>query len=964
MTPPGGISRRAFLIGAGGTVAALALARLALRPAAPVGSPDIAGVPTALPVYADWQDLYRGRWTWDRVAKGTHFVNCWYQRGCNWNVYVKEGVVFREEQVATYPQTNANVPDFNPRGCQKGACYSDRMADGSRLLHPLKRVGARGEGRWKRISWEEALREIADVTLDVLASDGPGALVWDMGTGATNGCNGLGLTRTNSILDSIVLDMNAEIGDHHPGAAATLGKISFASSADDLFHSDLILIWGGNPTYTQIPNAHFVNEARYHGARVVTIAPDYNASAIHADEWISVGVGSDAAFGLALAHVLVEEGLFDARFVAEQTDLPLLVRRDTRRLLRKRDLESGGDEDVFFVRDRASGQIREAPRSSLALEGLDPELEGEFRVRTVDGEVAVTPVFVLLREQLVRHSPEATEATTGVRPAVVRALARQIGKAKAATILTQSNFSKFYHGLEMERAQILVMALAGQIGRKGSGMHGFPFLSLGGVDGFNVADGAYAPGIGMALLGAKAAPEMARMKLRGFSMEMIFYELARKEYERGGFASSALFFLKHGGMEDLYGSAGRWDPSLPREFSAYLEESLAKGWQFAPPTKPRILFEVGGNVFRRLRGYDRLEERLLPKLDLLVTFDWRMSNTALQSDYVLPAAGWYERDDVTWATPIAPFAHVTTRAVAPLGESKSDWEFHCVFLETLQRRAADRGVATFRDRHGGERRLDRVYEDLTFGRRFTQHNPEALLDEILSVASNAGGVGWKELERKGFARYTELGMSFANLGNATDIRPDETITALTWHTDDKLPWPTLTRRMQFYIDQELFLELGEELPVHKDDPAIGGDHPLRMTGGHTRWSIHASWRDEVNLLRLQRGGPLIVIGASDARARGIADGDRVRVFNDIGSFVLRAKVSPTVRPGQVVMYHAWEPFQFAGRKSHQSAIPSPINPIQLAGGYFHLRPMMIVGEPGLSDRGTRVEIERAAEEER
>ncbi len=911
MTKRRGISRRAFLVGAGGVAGLLLLGRLALRSPAPTGPAPVALTPEVVPEYGSWQDLYRRQWTWDRVSKGTHFVNCWYQRGCNWDVYVKDGVVFREEQVATYPQTNAEVPDFNPRGCQKGACYSDRMADASRVLYPLRRVGARGERRWKRVSWKEALDEIADRTLDVLASDGPGAIVWDMGTGATNGCNGLGLQRTSNILDTIVLDMNAEIGDHHPGAAATLGKISFASSADDVFHSDLILIWGGNPTYTQIPNAHFVNEARYRGVRVVTIAPDYNASAIHADQWVPVAIGTDAALGLALAHVMVEEGLYDSRFVSEQTDLPLLVRLDTHRLLRGSDLEAGGDDDAFFVFDRATGQVREAPRSNLSLDALDPALEGEHRVTTLSGETAVTTVFELLRAQLARHSPEATEATTGVRPALARALAREIAKAKAATILTQSNFSKFYHGLEMERAQILVLALAGQWGRKGSGMHGFPFLSMAGVDGFNVAPGAYSPDIGMAMLGVAAAPEMARLKLRGFSMEMIFYELARKEYERGGFAAASLFFLKHGGMEDLYGSARRWDPSLPREFSEYLAESLEKRWQFVSPVAPRIFFEVGGNVFRRLRSYDRLAERLLPKLDLLVTFDWRMSNTALQSDFVLPAAGWYERDDITWATPISPFAHVTTRAVSPLGESKSDWEFHCDFLETLQRRAAERGVATFRDRHGEERRLDRVYEDLTFDRRFTRDNPQDLLEKILSVNSNLGGAGWKELEQKGFARYTEVGMSFANLGNATEIRPDETITALTWHTHDKVPWPTLTRRMQFYIDQELFLELGEELPVHKDDPAIGGDHPLRMTGGHTRWSIHASWRDEVNLLRLQRGGPLLVIGRADAGARGIADGDRVRVWNDVGAFEVQAKVSPTVRPGQVVMYHGWEPFQFA-----------------------------------------------------
>jgi DMSO reductase family type II enzyme molybdopterin subunit len=955
-----GLSRRAFLRGAGSAALALSLAQLRCRPASQdAGAPGAAAraAAAAAPAYGGWEDVYRQKWIWDRVAKGTHYVNCWYQRGCNWNVYVKEGVVFREEQAAGYPQTRPDLPDFNPRGCQKGACYSQRMVDASRLRHPMRRVGPRGSRQWKRATWDEALDEVADRAIDVLLSDGPGAIVWDFGTGATNGCNGLGLYRTCFVLDTPMLDMNAEIGDHHPGAVATLGKMSFASSADDMFHSTLILVWGGNPVYTQIPNAHFMTEARYHGARVVVIAPDYNASAVHADEWIPVEIASDAAFGLSLAHVIVEEGLHDARFVAEQTDLALLVRRDTQRFLRESDLETGGDESTFHVFDRRTGAPRPASRTTLALGELDPALEGRFRVPTPDGEVEVSPAFELLRERLAGYAPEAARATTGVDPDTVRRLAREIATTRAATILTQSNFSKFYHGLEMERAQILVCALTGQIGKKGAGPTGFPFLSLAGVDAINVAPGNLPPKLGMAWLGVQSAPELARLKWGGHTTESMLYEMARAEYIRGGFLASALFFFLEGGLEESYGRSQEWDPHMKRPLREYLDEALRRGWQVAPRTRPRIFFEVGGNVLRRVRRYDLLVEKFLPKLDLLVTFDWRMSNTALHSDWVLPAAGWYEKDDITWATPISPFAHATTRAVEPLGESMTDWEFHCRLVRRIQERAIARGITTFRDRHGEERRLDRVYDDMTFGRRFTEDNPEALLDELLSITSNLGGMRWPELKEKGFARYTELGMSFANIGNATDIAPDDTITANTWHVEKKLPWPTATRRMQFYIDHDFFLELGEELPVHKDDPAIGGDHPLRLTGGHTRWSIHAAWRDERHLLQLQRGEPIVYVSPVDAGARGIIDGDRVRLRNDVGAFEAQAKVAPGVRPGQAIIYHAWEPFQFAAGKSHQSLLPSPINPIQLAGG-DHLQPMMIVGEPGLSDRGTRVELER------
>ncbi len=954
------ISRRTFLLGAGAGALTLSLSQLHLgcqSPETTVATAPETGAAPALPEYRGWEDLYHQRWTWDRVAKGTHLVNCWYQRTCNWNVYVKEGLVFREEQASTYPQTNSSVPDYNPRGCQKGACYSHRMYDPDRLHYPLKRAGNRGEGKWSRVSWDEALTDIADRMIDTLTTKGPGSIYWEFGTALTNGGHGVGLMRSSHILDTITLDANSEIGDHHPGAAVTCGKICFASSADDCFYSDLILIWGGNPVYTQIPNAHFFNESRYNGAQIVTIAPDYNASTVHADLWLPVNVGTDAALGLAMAQVMVSEGLHNEEFIREQTDMPFLLRRDTRRFLRASDLGAKGAEDEFFVYDTASKRVRPAPRTTLALEKLRPALDGEYTVDTKDGPVTVTPVFTLLRTHLEKYTPESTAELTGVPPKLVRRLARQIAGARAATILTQSNFSKFYHGVEMERVQILVLALCGQFGRKGSGFNAFPWLTIEASEAAGVAPSMPLK-LAMITLGAQAAPGLLKSKWKGETTEMFLGRAAREEYAKGGFISSTLFAHQLGGLSSITGSAKQWDPTLKRDFDAHLREAEEKGWQLVPKVAPEILFEVGGNFLRRWRGYDRAIDNLLPKLPLLVTVDWRLSATALHSDYVFPAAAWYERDDITWATPIAPFAQATTAATEPLAESKPDWVFHCLLMKKLQERARARGVKTFTDRAGETRRLDDVYDRFTFGNRYTEENGEDFLEALLEVNTNLKGTTWKSLKRDGFARFTSLGMSPVNIGNATDIAPDETITANTWHTEKKQPWPTLTRRMQFYIDHDLYFELGEELPVHKDDPAIGGQYPLQMTGGHTRWSIHASWRASPHLLRLQRGEPVIFMSRQDAEARGIEDGEQVRAHNDVGSFELQAKVSPAVRPGQVVVYHAWEPFQFKEWRSHQVAIPSPMNPIQLAGGYGHIQPSMIFGEPGFNDRGTRLEVER------
>lgn len=957
------ISRRHFLLGASLTAGAAALG-LSLKFLHPRSGSKLAAalstrVKAQIPAYRNWQDLYRAQWTWDRISKGTHFVNCWYQRGCNWNVYVKDGVVFREEQVAAYEQTNADVPDFNPRGCQKGACYSLRMTDSSRLLYPLKRVGIRGEGRWKRITWEEGLLEVAEATLRALHEDSAGSIIWDPGTANANGCNGIGVHRTGFVLDTPVLNVNCEVGDHHPGAMATLGKISFASSGDDLFYSDLILIWGGNPAYTQIPNAHFIHEARYHGAEVVAIAPDLNASAIHADLWLPVNVGSDAALALGIARVLLEEDLIQKDFVREQTDLPLLVRKDNKKFLRESDLLKNGSQEIFYIWNERKNRLQKANARSLSLDGVRPALTGTFHVKTLQGVVEVEPVLDGLRRQVTARSLEEVEFITGCKAKHIRLLAHKLARAKAATMITQSNFSKFYHGLEMERTQILLFALTGQMGRRGAGFNGFPSMTIAGATTPVLSSGDHSPKVGALLLAAEMAPAFTKAKLEGFTDELILYDLTRKEYQRGGFLSGMLFHYLKGGLDDTYGATQNWDKALKRPLREYLEEAVKNGWQIPPPSAaPRIFFEVGGNILRRARGYDRLIENFLPKLELLVTLDWRMSNTALHSDYVFPAASWYEKDDITWATPIAPFAHVTTRAVAPLAEAKTDWEFHCLFLKELQALARAAGGVTFLDRAGKKREMGEVYDQFTFGNRFHENNAEDLLRELISMTSNLGGINWDELKSRGFARYTSLGLDFVNIGNATDIAPNETIVANTWHVQNKMPWPTLTRRMQFYIDHPFYLELGEELPVHKDDPQLGGDYPLAMTGQHARWSIHASWRDESTLLRLQRGEPVILLSEYDAKKRNLQDGDLARAFNDIGEFQARIKVSVSTRPGQVVINHAWEPYQFQNRKSHQAAIPSPINPIQLAGGYRHLQPTPLMGEAGANDRGTRIEVER------
>jgi nitrate reductase alpha subunit len=112
------------------------------------------------------------------------------------------------------------------------------------------------------------------------------------------------------------------------------------------------------------------------------------------------------------------------------------------------------------------------------------------------------------------------------------------------------------------------------------------------------------------------------------------------------------------------------------------------------------------------------------------------------------------------------------------------------------------------------------------------------------------------------------------------------------------------------------------------------------------------------MLRLQRGEPVVFVNDADARARGIADHDLVRVWNDLGNFVARAKLASSIRPAQLHIYHAWEPFQFRSGTSHQYLAPSPFKIPHLVGDYGHLRWSYAHYEPNQTDRDTRVDVAR------
>ncbi len=479
-------SRRDFLRSVGATAAALSLSHLEFVGAAVAADPVAPGVLPPLPDYRKWEDLIRQSWTWDKVVKSTHIrTNC--IAACSWDLFVKDGIVWREEQNAIYEKpAKANVPDMNPRGCQKGGCYSQLMYEPSRLKYPLERVGDRGSGKWQRRSWDEALARVADTLLDVATKHGPDTIVYDHGT--TNIDFGTGTSaemRFFHKLGATVMDSWAGVGDLPMGCIQTWGNFNADGTSDDWFNADYVLIWIANPVYTRIPDAHFFWEARYRGASIVSIAPDFNASSIHADLWLNPRMGTDAALGLAMAHVIIGEKLFKEEYVKEQTDLPFLIRSDTRRYLRQSDLQKGGKEDIFYVWDEATGRIAEAPGSQgsrtqdLRLNAIRPALRGKFKTPLANGKsVEVRPMMEMLIEHLEAYTPEKASKICGVNPNVITRVARELAKAETAMIFASWGACKHYHSDLVQRTMCLLMALTGNQGKRGGGIRPGAWYSI------------------------------------------------------------------------------------------------------------------------------------------------------------------------------------------------------------------------------------------------------------------------------------------------------------------------------------------------------------------------------------------------------------------------------------------------------------------------------------------------------
>ncbi len=232
---------------------------------------------------------------------------------CALHVTVADGRAIKVEGDPDHPTTRGVL-------CTKVARYLERTYSDKRLLHPLRRVGAKGEGRFQRIGWDEALDTIASRFKAIADSDdGPQAILPYSYAGT------MGLLQYGSMdrrffhkLGASLLDRTICATAGKAGYAATIGA-SIGTDLEQFENAKLILIWGSNPVVSNLHLWTRVQEAKRRGAKLIAIDPYRSQTAEKCHEHLALMPGTDAALALGVMHVLIAENLLDRDYIDRYT---------------------------------------------------------------------------------------------------------------------------------------------------------------------------------------------------------------------------------------------------------------------------------------------------------------------------------------------------------------------------------------------------------------------------------------------------------------------------------------------------------------------------------------------------------------------------------------------------------------------------------------------------------------------
>ncbi|WP_207401632.1 molybdopterin-dependent oxidoreductase [Phytopseudomonas dryadis] len=504
--------------------------------------------------------------------------------------------------------------------CLKGKSASELIDNPERLTHPMRRTNPKGskDPGWTAISWDAALDEIAQRLLAIKAESGAHAVAFGITTP-----NGTPIADSSEWIERFIYTFGspnicyaAEICNWHKEIAHSF-TYGCGMPAPDYINSDLIVLWGHNPTNTWLAQAHSIGEARQTGAKLIVVDPRDTALAREADVWLRIRPGTDAALAMGLANALLESGEYDQSFVRHWTNSALLVRADTGHMLRGAEVGLTPEKAYIYFDQTTQGL---QPHLAALPGGCMPssaQLDVELHITLVSGEqITCASAFTLYRRACLPFDSAKTAEATWIDAEKIEQAATLIASSKRISLHSWTGVEQHNNATQSQRAISCLYALTGCFDAEGGNR------IFGSLKSVTVND--------LSLLAA----------------EQLEKSLGHRDRPMGP-------------------SANGWVTS--RE----LYEAILN----ADPYKVRALVSFGGNLL--LAQSDRqMAERSLESLELHVHCDLFMNPTAEYADIVLPVNTPWEHEALRIGfgitTKAQEWVQLRQRMVTPRHATRSD----------------------------------------------------------------------------------------------------------------------------------------------------------------------------------------------------------------------------------------------------------------------------------------------------
>ncbi len=610
--------------------------------------------------------------------------------------------------------------------------------------------------------------------------------------------------------------------DLPPGHPMVTGEQTNDFELHDTENAKLIIAWGMNWITTKMPDSHWLTEARLKGAKTVAVTVEYSATANKCDDVIVIRPGTDPAFALGVAQVMMSEKMYDEKFVKRNTDLPSLVRMDTLERLKAGDIFSGhkNSELTNWAQVVAKGQTPPPTTQQKGMQvpeallgefadyvvwdtkgnrpaavghdhvgehfdklGIDPALTGSFEVTTVDGKkVQVRTVFDLTKQHLDdTMTPDKVEKITWAPQAATRSLAKDIAGSGGQTLFACGmGPNHFWNNDNKDRAIFLVAALAGSIGRHGGNVGSYAGTYkntlFSGVPRW-VAEDPFNPQLD------PAGPVKTRLTLRPESMH---------------YWANGERIMKAG------------------------NKKITTGAHVPTPTK--AMWQVNSNSsLGNQKGHFDVVNNTLPKSELVVYNEWWWTASCEYSDIVYGVDSWMEfkYPDLT-ASNSNPFLQAYPRTPIPRA------------FKTVSDNETYLGVARELTKLTGDKRFEQMWQFIADNRT------EIYLQRIIDGSAPLKGYRFEDLENLAKRGIPAL----LNTRTYPRINSYEQV-------HESKPWYTKTGRLEFYRPEPEFIEAGENLVVHREpaeatfyEPCaiVAAPHPAIRPKKPEDWGIAAGDR--------------------------------------------------------------------------------------------------------------------------